>query len=175
MAAGLLRQHLARRGIADVRVRSAGFLAEGRPASEFGVEVLRGRGIDLTEHVSAVATYDVIAGADLVLAMARDHAREASLLAPGTRGRVFPLKQLVRRGEALGPRQPDEPVDDWLARVDEGRAARDLVGAREDDDVGDPIGLPRLAYERTADELDGLLSRLVDLVWGAEAEWRMPA
>ncbi len=104
---------------------------------------------------------DVLAGAQLILGMAREHVREAVVLDPALWPRTFTLKELVRRGEASGPRRADEPLADWLARVGQGRRLSDLTGSSVDDDIEDPIGMPRSSYERMARELDDLTGRLV--------------
>jgi hypothetical protein len=98
--------------------------------------------------------------------MERSHVREAVVTAPEVFSRTFTLKELVRRGRRVGPRRPDEPLDDWLAKAHEGRTPRELLGGSTEDDVDDPIGQPRAAYERMVAELDGLLDELVWLVWG---------
>jgi protein-tyrosine-phosphatase len=54
--------------------------------------------------------------------------------------------------------------------VHSGRTRTDLLGSSSDDDVDDPIGLPRSAYEKTANELSDLVDRLVDLLWPAAVE-----
>ena len=61
----------------------------------------------------------------------------------------------MRRAEAVGPRAPGQPFDEWLARSARGPDAAGLLGSSPDDDVADPIGLPVDGYERTAAELDG--------------------
>lgn len=154
-------------------VRSAGLL-EGapQPASAHGVDVLSGLGIDLSTHRSRQMTSDLLRSADLVLAMAREHVREAVVTAPETWPRTFTLKELVRRAGRAGPRQPAEPLDAWLARVHEGRTTRELMGRSDEDDVADPIGQPRKAYERMIDEVDRLLEQVVWLVWGSEIRER---
>ena len=119
------------------------------------------RGIDLTGHRSRTVTREILLGADLVVAMAREHVREAVVAAPEAWSKIFTLKELVRRGEAAGPRRAGEPLDDWLARVGQGRRISDLAGAATADDVADPYGGPRSAYERLATELDDLLDRLL--------------
>jgi len=149
----------------DVRVRSAGLLDNGRPAHSSSIDVLTGRGLDLTRHRSRRITAAIVRSADLILGMARDHVREAVVLAPDVFPRAFTLKELVRRGEAIGPRGTDETLADWLARAHEGRTSSDLLGTSDDDDVPDPIGLPRTAYERMYAELDEQFDRLVPLVW----------
>jgi protein-tyrosine phosphatase len=162
MAEAMLRHRLAELGV-DARVASAGLLRSGNPASDHGVDVLRGRGIDMTAHRSRSMSRDILTSADLLLAMAREHVREAVVMDPSIWPRTFTLKELVRRGEMAGPRRPGEPLRDWLARVGQGRRVADLTGSSPDDDIADPIGGPRSAYERLAIELDGLLDRFVAL------------
>ena len=164
MAEVLLRRHLADLGV-DATVASAGLLEAGNPASAHGVDILRGRGLDLTTHRSRRMSRDILSSADLILGMAREHVREAVVLDPGLFPRTFTLKELVRRGEATGPRRPGEGLRDWLARVHQGRRSADLMGASREDDIADPIGGPRAAYERLATELDDLLDRLVALAF----------
>jgi protein-tyrosine-phosphatase len=106
-----------------------------------------------------------VAGADLVIGMARSHVREAVALAgPAVVNRAFTLKEIVRRGEERGGRAAGEPVDAWLARLAAGRRINDLLGDSDADDVADPIGGPRRHYERTATELDDLTARLARLL-----------
>lgn len=117
-------------------------------------------------------TADLLSQADLILAMAREHVREAVVTAPETWPRTFTLKELVRRAGRVGPRQPAEPLDAWLARVHEGRTPRELMGRSDEDDVADPIGQPRKAYERMIEEVDSLLEQVVWMVWGSEIRER---
>lgn len=160
MAEVLLRQRL-REGGVDARVSSAGLLHDGQPASPHGVDLMRDQGLDMDSHRSRAMTRDMLASADLVLGMAREHVREAVVMSPATWPRTFTMKELVRRGEALGSRWPGEPMADWLARVGHGRRISDLTGSSTDDDVADPYGGPRSAYERMATELSELTDRLV--------------
>jgi protein-tyrosine phosphatase len=162
MAEAILRHRLTELGV-DARVASAGLLRSGQPASAHGVDVLRGRGVDMTAHRSRSMSRDILSASDLLLGMAREHVREAVVMDPGVWPRTFTLKELVRRGEATGPRGPGEPLRDWLARVGQGRRVADLTGSSPQDDVADPIGMPRTAYERLAAELDGLIDRFVAL------------
>ena len=163
MAEALLRHRLADAGV-EARVSSAGLLDDDRPASEHGVTILGSRGIPLDEHRSRRMTVEHLRQADLVLGMAREHVREAVLLVPEIWPRAFTLKELVRRAAKVGPRR-HEPFGDWVAEVGEGRTRRELLGSSQDDDVADPYGMAKSAYEKTAGELDELIGRLVDLVW----------
>jgi protein-tyrosine phosphatase len=168
MAAGLLTRRLRERGL-DAEVGSAGRLPGGRASTPENVTVMRRFGVDLTGHRSRAATPDEVRRAELVLGMAREHVRDAVDLAPEMLPRTFTLKELVRRGEAIGPRPPAEPLEDWLARAAAGRRAPDLLGSSTDDDVPDPIGAPIERYERVAAEVAALVTRVVDLAWPRSA------
>jgi protein-tyrosine phosphatase len=164
MAEALLRHRLGDLGI-DARVASAGLLRAGQPASQHGIDILRARGLDLSTHRSRSMTRDVLASADLILAMAREHVREAVVLDPSLWPRTFTLKELVRRGQAIGPREAGESLADWLAVAGQGRRVADLTGSSPEDDIEDPYGGPRSAYDRLIVELDDLLDRLVALAF----------
>ena len=75
----------------------------------------------------------------------------------------------VRRGEEAGPRGPGESLESWLARAHGDRAKADLLGQSDDDDIYDPLGESKDTYARTAEEISGLVDRLVDLAWPAAA------
>jgi hypothetical protein len=92
--------------------------------------------------------------------------REACVLYGAPVERTFTLKEFVRRGEQAGGREADEAVASWLARVGAGRRTTDLVADDPEDDIADPVGRPRAAYEATADELEDLLTRFVGLLAG---------
>ena len=160
MAEVLLRHRFADLGL-EAQVASAGLLQSGQPASAHGVDILSGRGLDMTAHRSRSMSREILSSAHLILGMAREHVREAVVLDPALWHRTFTLKELVRRGEAVGPRQASESLADWLERVGQGRRIAELTGSSPADDVADPIGGPRSAYERMAAELDDLIGRLV--------------
>jgi len=153
-----------------VHVGSAGLRLVGEPASANGVDVLADRGIDLREHLSRILDRQLLEGTDLVLAMSREHLREAVLALPDIWPRAFTLKELVRRGELIGRRAPGESIDAWLSRAHLGRNRADLLGSSSSDDIDDPIGLGRSDYEKTADEISGLVDHLVDLLWSVPLE-----
>ena len=159
-----MRHRLSAAGVA-AQVRSAGLLESGNPASASGVDILAGRDLDIKGHRSATVTAAILGEADLVLGLARQHVREAALLSHDVWPRTFTLKELVRRGTAIGPRGADETLADWLARAHAGRTPSALLGVSPDDDVADPIGQPRPAYQRMVDELDDLVDRLAALAW----------
>jgi protein-tyrosine phosphatase len=169
MAEVLLRHHLG--DTADVTVSSAGRYPGGAPATGHGQATMAARGLDLSAHTSRQLDRELLAQADLVIGMAREHVREAVVLDPGAITRTFTLKELVRAATAIGPRHEDESLDRWLARVGEGRRRDALLSVGHDDafDIEDPIGRGRADYEATAAELDHLLAVLVELAWPAHA------
>jgi protein-tyrosine phosphatase len=164
MAEALLRERLRQRGI-DATISSAGITFDGRAATDEAIKAAAAYNVDITEHRSRVMNADMLHHADLVLAMERMHAREAIVLGESLLQRTFTLKELVRRGEAMGPRGGGETIEVWLGRVGADRRPMELFGESADDDVADPyLGPPRV-YEACIAELDDLLRRLVALVW----------
>jgi protein-tyrosine phosphatase len=167
MAERLLARALERRGV-HAEVSSAGLMADGWPASPEVVELLGGWGLDATAHRSRALAPEVVAGADLVLGMAREHVREVALVAPGLFPRAFTLRELVRRGRAIGPRAAGEPLHAWLVRAGADRRPADLMGSSPDDDIVDPIGAGKGVYRQVAAEIDELTGVLADLAWPPE-------
>lgn len=158
---------LLRRALPGAEVRSAGTLYEGGvPASGGSVRAMAARGLSLDDHRSRRLEREMLDDVDLILGMARHHLRDAVVKDRSVFPKTFTLKELVRRGEAVGPRGPEEPLGAWLARVGAGRQTRDLLGDSPLDDVADPIGRPDAEYERTAVELEDLVARLARLLRG---------
>jgi protein-tyrosine phosphatase len=166
MAEALLRSALGRRRV-EASVSSAGLFRGGVPASPGSVRAMAQRGLDLDGHRSRTVTGDLLEGADLVLGMARLHIREAVVAVPEVWPRAFTLKELVRRGEGAGPRDPEQPLASWLEQVHEGRRRADLLGDDPEDDVADPVGGPDRLYLATAEELEELVERLVIVAFPA--------
>lgn len=166
MAEGLLRARLAEDRI-PARIRSAGMVTEGQPASRHGVTAMRKRGIDISEHRSQRMVGAMLDAADLVLCMERQHVREATVLAPEAFPRTFTLPEFVRRARRAGVRRADETVDDYVARLGRGRSPADLMASDPADEVDDPIGGSKRDYARTAEELEGLVDAVVDHLYPA--------
>ena len=163
MAAPLLGGRLAERGM-DASVHSAGFFRAGERATSDGVAVMAARGFDTSTHRSRLVSADLIKEADLVIGMAREHVRKVVAIAPDSWSRTFTLKELVRSGEQAGPRRPDETFGDYLTRLHWGRRPEDMLSTSSQDDVADPIGGRRRAYDVTAASLDDLTARLARLL-----------
>jgi len=73
MAEGLARL-IARERSLDCRFSSAGVIArDGHPASTYGVDILREKGVDIAGHRARRLRGEIIAEADLVVAMEEEH------------------------------------------------------------------------------------------------------
>jgi protein-tyrosine-phosphatase len=166
MAEVLLRHHLATAGI-DATVSSAGIYEGGAPATGHGIAAMAERGLDLSNHRSRRMDETMVQGADLVIGMTREHVREAAVLDRDALAKTFTLKELVTLAEAAGPRDPAEPLPSYLSRVAATRVPSSLLGLGHNDelDVEDPVGRGRHNYEVTADLLDHLLHRVVELTF----------
>jgi protein-tyrosine phosphatase len=164
MAEALLQRDLDRRGV-DAHVGSAGLLDLGAPASVEVVELMAERDLDVTGHTSRRMSPELLGASDLVLAMAREHVREAVLMVPWRFPRTFTLKEIVRRGGQVGPRPASGTLDAWLDLLAADRRLSDFLGASDDDDVDDPIGGRFAVFKRTAGEIETLTGELVDLLW----------
>jgi protein-tyrosine phosphatase len=166
MAEALLRHHLLAHDV-SATVSSAGLYPEGAPATADAVHVMASRGLDIAAHRSRRVDADLVSSSDLIIGMTREHVREVAVLDGTSLPRAFTLKELVRAGRNVGPRRPSEPAASWLTRVGMGRRKEALLGVGHDEefDVEDPVGRSRAIYKQTADELDGLLAELVDLLW----------
>jgi low molecular weight protein-tyrosine phosphatase len=165
MAAPLPARRLAALGVMTP-VCSAGMTRGGDPPLPEVISVMALHGIETAAHRSRVAGTADLARATLVLAMSRENLRYAVTTAPEAWPRAFTLKELIRRGERIGPRPPGEPFSGWLSRAHAGRERVALLGDSAEDDVADPAGGPWRAYADTARLLERLVTRLAELGWG---------
>ncbi len=159
MAEVLLRRRLEERGV-PAHIGSAGFMEAGLPATDDAVATMADDGYDLSGHRSRIVTADMVSGADLVVTMGREHAIEVGVMVPDAWSKLFPLKDLVRRAESIVWRRQGRPFSAWLDEVGKGRTRAELITANREDDIADPVGLPRQDYDRTKRLLDELLTRL---------------
>lgn len=158
MAMAMLRHELERRGCDDVRVTSAGTWAgDGHPASDGAIMVMRARGIDLGEHRSRALDPEDLRDADIVVAMTSVHVSEILESAPDVRDKIVMLKEIPEID--VGGRGGDRPEERVAALLAGARPA-----SRRDLDVDDPIGLPMLAYERCAGDLERGVGALADVL-----------
>jgi protein-tyrosine phosphatase len=148
----------------EVSVASAGLLEGGYASPPEVVTVMEELGIDLSGHSSRQISPELVVESDVIVGMARRHAREVVLLDGAAWDHTFTLKEFVRRGDLVGGRGPDEALRVWLDALHEGRKRTDLVGSSVADDVADPIGGPLEGYRKTARELGELVGRAAALL-----------
>lgn len=127
MAEALLRERLYDK--TDAVISSAGTAALiGHPADPLAVEVAAKFGFELGGHVARQASGAMLAAADLVLVMERNHADWAHSRAPILRGRIQALgrwRELEIADPYKRPReafetafeQIDDCIADWLPRL----------------------------------------------------------
>ena len=165
MAAGFLRAGAPAVGL-DANVASAGTIPGGRPADPHAVAAMADRGIDISRHRShEMAPVDVKAS-DLVLAMAREHVIAAAAQVPDAFSRTFTIRSFVARARIVGPCPSPAELPSWLELLGEGRTHAELLRHDADDDIADPLGQGRRAFDRTAGELEGLCWAALDLIGG---------
>jgi protein-tyrosine-phosphatase len=150
-----------------VTVASAGLLPGGYASPPEVVGVMAG-------HCSTQVSGRLVATSDLVVGMARRHAREAVILEPAAWERTFTLKELVRRGDYVGERARHETLGSWLGRLHQGRQRTDLVGRSAEDDVADPLGGSMGEFRVTARELGSLVERVASLLWAPRGIRSLP-
>ena len=161
MAEALLRAKLVDQGLdGEAEVISAGLWEGGFPVSEPVLEAVAERGGDLRAHRSRRIDPELVREADLVICLAREHVGEVLALDDDLAARTVTLKALARHVDALGPRPDSQTLADYLA-------AKGDVEASPGDDVEDPYGRPVSAVAETADEIAGLLDRVVPKLWPA--------
>lgn len=102
MAEAIARSMAESRGLAELRVSSAGTSAwDGAPASDGALLVAMEHGLDLNAHRARVLTPELVQAADLVLVMGPHHLDRAETL--GGNGRSFLLTHFASRGQAVTP------------------------------------------------------------------------
>ena len=80
------------RGEEEITVESAGLGAlVGHPASDFAVELMRERGVDITSHRARQLHPDMVSAADLILVMELGHKKVIDEVDQAARGKVHRL------------------------------------------------------------------------------------
>jgi protein-tyrosine-phosphatase len=146
-------------------VTSAGLGPSGELVPDEVVAVMAARGIDVAGHRSTLLTASMVEAADLIVGMSLRHIQEAVLLDPDSWTRTFRLKELVARGEFIGPRLPGQDLAAWVRAAQDDRPRAALAHHSPAEDVADPYGGPPDGYEATAVELEDLTGRLSGLLW----------
>lgn len=138
--------------------RSAGFLIPDQPCPDHMITSLAELGVDASQHRSYRLNEASLTAADIVLTMEGKHVQDATLIAPDTFQKIFPLKQAA----AILSEWPRVPLSDFLAEANQARDPRQYLDNRWD--VSDPYGGKLKGYKKAVKEIrslvDGTLSRL---------------
>ena len=161
MAEVMLRHALTSRACAaDIEIASSGTWAyDGSPATVAAVDAMRARGIDASAHLSRPVVREELEEADLIVVMTSVHVREVLDVAPDVRSKLVMLKELV---EMKGDYEGATGTEERLRRLLDAERPK----PRRSLDVDDPMGLPLMAYERCADDLDRGVNALVEVLCG---------
>lgn len=164
-----LRHELAGTGI---EVTSAGTRAlVGRDMDAGSRDTLQRSGVDADGFSARDLTADLVAGADLVIAAAREHRGAAARLHPAAMGRIFTLRDLadLLTGVTVDDLAASAGEATWVRQVAvTASRRRGLVPARQEGvDVTDPIGGPPSMFARMAEEVDDALVPVVRALRGA--------
>ena len=117
MAEAVLRDALT--GQVEITVESAGLGAlVDEPASEFAVELMRERGLDITSHRAQQLTPELVTKADLILVMESGHRRVIDANEPTARGKVYRLGEWQDLEIPDPYRQPREAFEAALEKID---------------------------------------------------------
>ena len=143
-----------------VTVASAGTLGiEGVSPPADLVSVAGGRDLDLSASLSRPIKGAGAGEADLVIGMTLDHVAAAVVNGGADATKTFTLAELVRlleSDELEAPRTEAEATQ----LVEQLHALRtESKSFVPDEDIEDPIGRPKRAYEEMADKLDELIAR----------------
>ena len=128
MAEALLGDAL--RGQTDITVESAGLGAlVDYPASDYAVELMQERGIDITSHRARQLDLEMVSAADLILVMELGHKKAIDEMDQAARGKVHRLGEWQDReisdpyrqskavfAEAL--KDIEDGVADWVERIE---------------------------------------------------------
>ena len=144
------------------RVRSAGTQGGGLRVPRPLIDVARQIGLEMGDHRSRRldATSIEDEGADLVLAMSREHLYAVVSETPAAFRRSFTLIELSDFARTRPPGSADS-VRELLVAAGQGRTAAGVLRSEADLDLDDPYGGPRRGYERMVAEVTG---RIADIV-----------
>ncbi len=145
-------------------VSSAGidvrFSADMHPLAR---EVLADRGYQPGHHQTHQVDGADLADADLILTSSRAHRAAVVTRSPAAIGRTFTLLQFARLADLVDPIDASDAQQSGLALIREAKLARAdvLHGGPELDNLVDPMGRPRPAFEACADTVRDAIDRIL--------------
>lgn len=176
----MLEQALRDAGLEGIVVRSAGTrAAAGDPVMPDAEALLGERGLDAADFRSTPLTPALVEQADLILCAERSHRSDVVRLAPKALRKTLTLAQAARLVPFVDPAElapPSDPAGETRASLRAAHipsvstltaglmAARGHVAASDADDIGDPAGHPREAYDDAALRIDDAVRAIVGAI-----------
>jgi protein-tyrosine-phosphatase len=115
MAVGLLKAKMPKHLKSKVIIESTGTMGiENSPASAEAIEVMREKGIDITDHRSQGVNHDVIKDTDIIFALAQDHRYYLESSFPDVRDNIFLLKTFGRNPDKVTSYSVSDPIGGTL-------------------------------------------------------------
>lgn len=162
-----------RQGLADtqIEVSSAGSGAlVGRDMDPASRLLLEAAGVDASGFTARALAPELVSGADLVIAAAREHRAAAARMAPAALRRTLTLTDLADLLAGVTPADVAEAQvpGTWVRQVAAVAVSRrGLVAARQVGvDITDPIGQGPAVFARMAAEVDAALATVVPVLRG---------
>ena len=163
-----MAEHLARRSLEKrhipAEVCSVGRLKGGLGATPGAAEAMARRKFDLSNHVSAQLSPEVLADAHLVLVMERGHLSDVYQTLPDAIDHAFTLgefpsllRTIKRDPSLMSTASPFEGARQRIALANQARDPVRILVDDESSDVADPMGRWALHYRRTAKQLASLI------------------
>lgn len=156
MAEVLLRNRLGDES--EIKVASAGLIADGTPPPTLAVEVMGPLGSEIAGRPSVRLDPEALTGADLVVTMTRQQLIEVATLKPSTWERSFTFADLISRANRATGRLSGEGLAEWATRLSAGRTHQSLLIEKTKDDIQDPMGGGLRDYEAVHQKLTALVS-----------------
>lgn len=124
MAEGMFKNLIKKHNMEDkFSISSAGTAVSMLlPASDNAISALLDFHLDLTNHMSRLATREILEETDLVLAMTEAHKNHVLKLMPEAEGKVFTLVEYATDGEQ------GDIADPYLMNLETYRNCRDEIG-----------------------------------------------
>lgn len=149
-----------------VTVSSEGTLdAPGHTSPPELVDIAAGRRLELEHHRARPIGPGSLSDADLVIGFSFHHVAGSVIDGGADRSVTFTLPELVRLLVEAEPAEDLPPIErarEMLRRADELRDS--AMPSREE--VADPFGGPRRAYETMANEIDDAIEAIVEKLFG---------
>ena len=150
-------------------VCSVGRLTGGLGATPGAAEAMARSKLNLSNHVSAQLSPQVLADAHLVLVMERGHLSDVYQTQPDaidcafTLGEFPSLLRTIKRDPTLtAAASPLEGARRRIALANQGRDPVRILIDDESSDIADPMGRWALHYRRTAKQLSSLIDASLD-------------